>query len=1283
MKKIIRLAVILALFITSYSYSQSVVTKTVSYGGFLACGGCAVCGGDYYCFNTAGSYCGNTPPCGTQSFFDPVPPGNLVTNVQLSYYSGSCFGNSLSSTINGNAIPAVNEGNTGCPCSASPCGISASSSGNFPCGMPNYVYGGNNTLQLCTGLSVCINKIVLTITYYQPSQVTPVITPNGPLNFCTGGSVTLDAGPGFSSYSWNTGATSQAITVSTSGTYVVNATSPSGCTTGSAAATVNVSPYPTVSVSASTTNICAGQSTTLNSSVNPTGGTYNWTPGNLGGSSVVVSPGATTTYNLAYTSPAGCLSNAPITINVSPSPGVSVSATPANICLGQSSTLNSSVNPAGGTYNWSPGGSTSPSFVASPGSTTTYNLVYTSPAGCTGSASTPVNVNPNPVVSISPVSSTICSGQSTTLNGVVNITGGAYNWMPGNLSSSNIVVSPASTQVYNLSYTTTSGCTGTATGTVVVAPNPALSVSVANPTICSGSSTVLSSTVSPGGGTYNWMPGGLTTANITVSPPSSQNYSLLYTAPGGCTATASASVQVKSPTVTVNNAVICAGLSTTLNSTVNPSAGTYTWMPGGQSTPNIVVSPSSTTNYTVNYASPDGCVNKAISTVSVNSGPIISINNATICPGASAVLSSTVNPTGGNYTWTPGGQNNPSIAVSPASTTIYTLNYVSTAGCAGTATAQVIVSATPTLSVNNATICSGSGASAALVATVIPAGGTFSWNPTGSTTSSIVVMPSVTTTYTLNYVSNAGCTASNISTVSVLTGFSSADFLYPANVCLDNQPVALTGTVAGGGTNSYQWFLGSGSTPSTAITQTVSVGYTFSGIKTVTLVVTNSFGCTDTVVHPININPLPILNFATAATCIGSSTSFTNSSWIGGSGVIASWLWDFGNGTTSGAFQPVVTYTAPGTYTVMLVANSDYGCDDTLYKTVTIYPTTIPGSVQSNTTVCASSNSATLSLNGNNGSVMFWQYSTNGGINWTPLSNTSTAQTYSNLNQTTIYQAYVQSGNCSGAFSNASTITVNSASDGGILRKDTVVCSTSNSGTLSLASYTGAVTDWIFSSNNGQTWSSLSNTLSVYSFSNLATSGLYSAIVKNGICPADTSNKVKVNVLFFQAATLKPYPDTTISIGYSLQIVAGGGVQYAWAPNYNISDTTVFNPNVWPTKNTTYTVIVQNGFGCRDVTQVTVFVKNDYKLIIANTVTPNNDGVNDTWWIGNLENYPNNEVMILNRYGQLLYETKGYKNTWDGMYNGQRLPDGTYFFVLKFPESNVIYKGSINIISSR
>ena len=79
-------------------------STTITYGGFQACGGCTVCGADYWCFNTASSYCGNTAACGTTSFTDPVPAGNIVTNIAISYFSGECSGGSLTATINGNAF---------------------------------------------------------------------------------------------------------------------------------------------------------------------------------------------------------------------------------------------------------------------------------------------------------------------------------------------------------------------------------------------------------------------------------------------------------------------------------------------------------------------------------------------------------------------------------------------------------------------------------------------------------------------------------------------------------------------------------------------------------------------------------------------------------------------------------------------------------------------------------------------------------------------------------------------------------------------------------------------------------------------------------------------------------------------------------------------------------------------------------------------------------------------------------------------------------------------------
>src|ERR1035437_9549173 len=164
-------------------------STTVTYTGFQACGGCTVCGADYWCFNTPGSYCGNTVPCGTKTFVDPCPPGNIVTSVTVNYFSADCTGGAMTATIDGNAVPTVNEGNTGCLCSNSPCAQSATSSTNFPCGLPGYVNGGTNSLQMCTGNGVCINRIVLVLTYAPANQATPATQPgpiSGPTSVCVG-----------------------------------------------------------------------------------------------------------------------------------------------------------------------------------------------------------------------------------------------------------------------------------------------------------------------------------------------------------------------------------------------------------------------------------------------------------------------------------------------------------------------------------------------------------------------------------------------------------------------------------------------------------------------------------------------------------------------------------------------------------------------------------------------------------------------------------------------------------------------------------------------------------------------------------------------------------------------------------------------------------------------------------------------------------------------------------------------------------------------------------------
>jgi gliding motility-associated-like protein len=86
---------------------------------------------------------------------------------------------------------------------------------------------------------------------------------------------------------------------------------------------------------------------------------------------------------------------------------------------------------------------------------------------------------------------------------------------------------------------------------------------------------------------------------------------------------------------------------------------------------------------------------------------------------------------------------------------------------------------------------------------------------------------------------------------------------------------------------------------------------------------------------------------------------------------------------------------------------------------------------------------------------------------------------------------------------------------------------------------------------------------------------------------------------------------------------------------------------------------------------------------ITNLFTPNGDGINDTWFIKDIGKYPESEVFVYNIYGKLVYTKKGYTNDWQGTYNGADLPDGTYYYVLRFEDNDKISKGSLDILRSK
>lgn len=157
--------------------------------------------------------------------------------------------------------------------------------------------------------------------------------------------------------------------------------------------------------------------------------------------------------------------------------------------------------------------------------------------------------------------------------------------------------------------------------------------------------------------------------------------------------------------------------------------------------------------------------------------------------------------------------------------------------------------------------------------------------------------------------------------------------------------------------------------------------------------------------------------------------------------------------------------------------------------------------------------------------------------------------------------------------------------------------------------------------------------------------------------------------------------DSTILEGGALQLqprVSGTGLTYQWTPVTNLSDPTILNPIASPDLDVLYTLTVTSSEGC--VAADNIFIRVLQLPEIPNAFTPNADGYNDVWNIRYLNSYINPTVQIFNRYGQQVFYSVGYANPWDGRFNGEDLPMGTYYYIIKPGNGRNAMAGSVTLI---
>ncbi|MEI9945370.1 MAG: T9SS type A sorting domain-containing protein [Chitinophagaceae bacterium] len=261
----------------------------------------------------------------------------------------------------------------------------------------------------------------------------------------------------------------------------------------------------------------------------------------------------------------------------------------------------------------------------------------------------------------------------------------------------------------------------------------------------------------------------------------------------------------------------------------------------------------------------------------------------------------------------------------------------------------------------------------------------------------------------------------------------------------------------------------------------------------------------------IYVNGAPSGSITGGGVSVCSGTNSTALTASGFTGSVQGWEYSLDNFLTAGVSIPS---SASATYTVSNISQTTYYraivnttspavCTNLTTSSVAVYVTpTIAGNIFSdNTTICSGS-SAVLTLFGNSGNILKWQVSAasdfSGAID---ISNTTNNLSYV-LTASRYFRAQVQNNGCGSPVFTPGlliTITAGTAPVGGSV-SSADYCTSTNSGTLTLSSYTGSITKWQYSDDNGIIWIDIVNTTASQPYTNVPGTRLYRAVVTNGAC---------------------------------------------------------------------------------------------------------------------------------------------------------------------------------------
>jgi gliding motility-associated-like protein len=679
---------------------------------------------------------------------------------------------------------------------------------------------------------------------------------------------------------------------------------------------------PTIVPVATPSALCSGGSTTLSASGAGIGGTYTWQPGNMVGPIQTVTPAVTTIYTVQGTNNMSCTGTSTIQVVVNPTPTITATPNPTNVCMGFSSTVTLA---GANNYTTQPGNVVGNPIILTPLVPTTYTVTGSTLAGCVSTRTFQILVTPLPTVQ--PTNSgPVCVGQTLSMSVNAGVT---YTWSGPNSFASN-VQSPTivnaqlvNSGVYTV-FVTNAGCPGTNTMNVTIMPLPVITAT-SNAPVCVNQVLNLMGT---GAVSYSWTGPNGYTANIQAPVINSAQlahngvYTIIGAGANGCTNIATHQVTVNPlPLMVTGNHVVCEG--TPINHFAN-GALNYAWSgPGGfnSNQQNPIIPMASLAHqgaHVVVGTSAVGCTASAVSNVTVIPLVTPTIVCNTPCVGGTLSLQGYG---GQSYTWS-GPQGFAAVTQTPSINNVTLLNagtytLVTTIGfCTNVATYNATVNPlpTPTLT-SNSPVCE--------KATLLISGNggySYVWNGPNSYSASgaNLVITNAGGINVGNFTATAtdanGCV--NTAVIPVIVNPLPSIGALGSTLCANK-----TMTMAASGGTSYVWSGPLGFSASTPMISIPNITENASGNYTLTLTDANS--CKSTSVMNVHVNPTPLLNTnANSPICAKESINLFANCPSG-----AQYLWAGPNGFFSLQQNPVLNDAgtdASGFYTVTVTDN--IGC---------------------------------------------------------------------------------------------------------------------------------------------------------------------------------------------------------------------------------------------------------------------------------------------------------------------------------------------------------------------